>query len=258
MTKNNDSFSEQLSLIKKIWNKETENPTHQYQKNNNLLKLKNVLDTVSIGNYFFYVVNLYTGEIEYTSPTIQSILGYDPSCFDLDFYVKNIHPEDLPHLIEIQKDVSDFTINNSLNERNHYKFCYDFRIKDNKGEYHQFYIQHFYAELSKNNNPQRALSLLTDISHIKTGGIPKLNIFKLGDGLVQILNKDQKNKFYLTQKENEIFEYLIKGFTSKDISEALNISKHTVDTHRRNILKRNNCSNTSELLSLYFENNIDF
>jgi DNA-binding CsgD family transcriptional regulator len=256
MKKNKDLYSKQSSIIKKIWNEHTENPSHHYEENGNFLKLKNILDTVSIGEYFFYVVNLHVGEIEHTSPSIESILGYKPEDFNLELYVKIIHPDDLPYLIDIQKDVSEFTIKN-ISKRIHYKFCYDFRIKDINDEYHQVYIQHFYAELSESFNPQRALSLLTDITHIKKGGNPKLNIFKLGDGLVKIINKDQVNKIYLTNKENEIFDYLIKGFTSKDISEALNISKHTVDTHRRNILKRNNCSNTSELLSLYFETKID-
>lgn len=249
---------EKLSLIKEIWNKHTDNPLNPYKENDKFLKLKNIIDTISIGEYFFYIVNLHTGDFEHISPSIKNILGYTAEEFNLELYVSLIHPDDLPYLINIQQNVSEFTISNPSTKRMHYKFCYDYRVKDKKGTYHQLYIQHFYPELSENYNPQRTFSMLTDISHIKMDGIPKLNIFKLGDGLVKILKEDNENKISLTNKESEIFDYLIKGFTSKDISEALNISKHTVDTHRRNILKRNHCSNTSELLSLYFETKIDF
>lgn len=252
-----DNIQKYSFLVKQIWSQNTDNPLNSYKKSFNFLKLKTLIDTISISDYFSYIVNLHTGVFEYISPSIKDILGYNVDEFNLELYIKLIHPDDLPHLIEIQKNVSEFTINNDLDNRMQYKYCYDYRIKDINGKYHQFYIQHFYPELSKNYNPQHAFSLLTDISHIKIGGIPKLNIFKLGDGLVKILNDKKDNKIQLTNKENEIFQYLIKGFTSQDISEALGISKHTVNTHRRNILKRNNCYNTSELLSLYFETKIE-
>ena len=252
-----DNVQNYSFLIKQIWSQNTDNPINSYKKSSNFLKLKNLIDTISIGDYFSYVVNLHSGTFEYISPTIKDILGYDVDEFNLDLYIKLIHPDDLPHLVDIQRMVSEFTINNTLYERMQYKYCYDYRVKDIDGNYHQLYIQHFYPELSENFNPQRTFSLLTDISHIKMGGIPKLNIFKLGDGLVKILNDKKNDKIQLTNKENEIFQFLIKGFTSQDISEALGLSVHTVNTHRRNILKRNNCYNTSELLSLYFETKIE-
>lgn len=246
-----------ISLVKEIWNQNTDNPIDSYEKNLKISKLKSIMDIISIGNYLTYIVNLHTGEIEYISPSVEELLGFSPEEFSLDLYINLIHPEDLPHLIGIQKKVSEFTFNTAIEDRMLYKYCYDYRVKNKDGEYQQFYIQHFYPELSPNNNPQRAFSLLTDITHIKTGGTPQLNIFKLGEGLVKILKENQYTSIKLTTKETEIFEFLVKGYTSQDIANALEISKHTVDTHRRNILKRNNCSNTSELLSLYFENKLD-
>lgn len=90
---------------------------------------------------------------------------------------------------------------------------------------------------------------------IKNWRIPTLSLFNIKNGLNNILN--QKNDhIILTNKEKEIADYLIKGYTSQDIGEVLNISKHTVDTHRRNILKKNNCSNTTEFFSLFLEKKI--
>jgi DNA-binding NarL/FixJ family response regulator len=52
----------------------------------------------------------------------------------------------------------------------------------------------------------------------------------------------------LTERENEILELLALGKTSKEIAEALYISKHTVDTHRRNIIEKTKTQSIQELL----------
>ena len=80
-----------------------------------------------------------------------------------------------------------------------------------------------------------------------------MHIYNIKDGLNNLLNSKTNSSLQLTKKETEIIEFLIKGYTSQDIADAIGLSKHTVDTHRRNILKKNDCSNTSELFSLYFK-----
>ncbi len=80
-----------------------------------------------------------------------------------------------------------------------------------------------------------------------------MHIYNIKDGLNNLLNSKTNSSLQLTKKETEIIEFLIKGYTSQDIANAIDLSKHTIDTHRRNILKKNNCSNTSELFSLYFK-----
>jgi len=57
------------------------------------------------------------------------------------------------------------------------------------------------------------------------------NIFNVGK---QVLNKRGK----------EVLMLLIDGKRSKEVGVALNISKQTVDTHRKNMLHKNNLSNT--------------
>lgn len=55
----------------------------------------------------------------------------------------------------------------------------------------------------------------------------------------------------LSKAENRILSLLIKGKTSKYIADRLSLSKHTVNTHRRNILKKKGLNSTHELISLY-------
>jgi two-component system, NarL family, nitrate/nitrite response regulator NarL len=59
--------------------------------------------------------------------------------------------------------------------------------------------------------------------------------------------KLQTTTAHLTIREIEIIELLEKGMSNKDIADKLFLSIHTVDTHRKNILRK---TNTNSLLSL--------
>lgn len=51
-----------------------------------------------------------------------------------------------------------------------------------------------------------------------------------------------------TNREHEIINCLAEGLDSKEIGEKLFLSKHTIDTHRRNILSKTGNRNTHELI----------
>ncbi|RXK85282.1 response regulator transcription factor [Filimonas effusa] len=52
----------------------------------------------------------------------------------------------------------------------------------------------------------------------------------------------------LTAREIEILKFLAQGYTSKRISEACEISVLTVQTHRRNMLKKMQLLNSHQLI----------
>lgn len=60
----------------------------------------------------------------------------------------------------------------------------------------------------------------------------------------------------LTKKESEIIKLIVEGNQSKEIAEKLYISKVTVDTHRRNIHRKLNTTNSSDLLRLVYDGSI--
>lgn len=63
-------------------------------------------------------------------------------------------------------------------------------------------------------------------------------------------------KFKLSDREVEIIRALADGLTSETIAEDLCISLHTVRTHRKNILKKLELHNSSELVQYAFNNGI--
>jgi DNA-binding NarL/FixJ family response regulator len=68
---------------------------------------------------------------------------------------------------------------------------------------------------------------------------------------------DNQTKVTLLSKQEREIVYLISlGHVSKEIAELLAISKSTVDTHRKNIHRKLNTTNTAELLKFMHENKI--
>jgi len=66
----------------------------------------------------------------------------------------------------------------------------------------------------------------------------------------QILPQRLKMQYSLTDREIDIVKLLLEGHSSRVIADILFISKHTVDTHRRNILGKMSMNSTSELMGL--------
>jgi DNA-binding CsgD family transcriptional regulator len=63
-------------------------------------------------------------------------------------------------------------------------------------------------------------------------------------------------KEVLTSREVEVLRLLARGFPARDIAEALFISVHTVKTHRKNMLKKIDASNTPQLIDLAKDMNL--
>ena len=63
-------------------------------------------------------------------------------------------------------------------------------------------------------------------------------------------NFEKLSEYGLTTRQIEIARRIFQGKTSAQIADELFLSKHTVDTHRRNMLKATGCKSTTELFRL--------
>ena len=67
---------------------------------------------------------------------------------------------------------------------------------------------------------------------------------------------DFLKKNNLSQRELEVIRLIVKGLTSDDIASKLFISKHTVQSHRKNILRKLSLHNKAEIVKFAYENNL--
>ena len=68
--------------------------------------------------------------------------------------------------------------------------------------------------------------------------------------------KSQLKFVRLSERDKDVTKYIVHGYTSKEIASNLNISKLTVDTHRKHIQHKLEVSNMVELLKIAMQ--VDF
>lgn len=60
------------------------------------------------------------------------------------------------------------------------------------------------------------------------------------------------NEFSLTDRERDVLALLLKGAKSQDMANELFLSKHTINTHRKNLLMKLEVGSSQDLLLRYF------
>lgn len=68
--------------------------------------------------------------------------------------------------------------------------------------------------------------------------------------VIEPFNQKLIRQWELSDREVKLVSLLSEGLTSSEIGEKMALSRHTVDTHRRRILRKTGCRNPIELLNL--------
>ena len=250
MSKNNPDF---YSTAKEIWKTvvKTDAPTsHELQ-----LQLefhKRLLNIFHVGSYYYFVFNIYSGEIEFMSAGITKVLGYTPEEVTVAFLMDKIHPEDRPYFLNYEHKIATFFKGLPFEKIKNYKAQYDYRLKNKDNKYVRILHQAVQVEYDETNF-YRTFDLQTDITHLKPDGLPTFSIIGL-DGEPSYYNITDQGAFtqsydQFTKREREILKYIVEGKSSKAIADDLYLSLHTVNTHRKNILNKANCKTPVDLVS---------
>lgn len=78
------------------------------------------------------------------------------------------------------------------------------------------------------------------------------------DDAITSIDSDTKEEIVLSNREKEILRLIGEGKSSLEISEMLFIGKTTVDTHRKNILRKLNIHGKTDLIRFAVERKYDF
>lgn len=68
----------------------------------------------------------------------------------------------------------------------------------------------------------------------------------------------EDNQVYISAREKEILHLITHGKSSQEIAEILFVSKSTIDTHRKNMVRKLGLQGKSELLRYAMEKKYDF
>lgn len=78
------------------------------------------------------------------------------------------------------------------------------------------------------------------------------------DESLSVKSPYNKDEIVLSTREAEILRLIGEGKTSQEIADALCIGKSTVDTHRKNILRKMNIHGKTDLIRYALERKYDF
>lgn len=214
---------------------------------------KKLLNFFQVGDYYYYIFNFQTLDFEIVSSGMEKMLGYSTDKFTIDFFMSLVHPDDISWLVSFENRISRFFAEIPQEKIMKYKNRYDLRLRKKDGNYIRILHQASIAQMDKNGALIRTLGVHTDITHLKAEGKPVMSLIGL-DGEPSYIDIDVKNDYIesveiLTSREKDVLRLLISGYLSKEIASELNISKQTVDRHRKNMLNKNNLKNTAELIS---------
>lgn len=217
-----------------------------------LEKLKPSLSQLSnLSNSGITVFDLFKKEHVFASYNFSNILGYDLTEINKggnEYFNSRVHPEDLLNLLKFGITILKFYYQLPVKYRADYKFVNEYRVKGSKDDYIRVIEQHQSLELDKYGNIWLALSVIdispnqSDLQQVKS----QLYNIKTGE----LINLNNPNGNTISKREKEILSLIKEGLLSKEISNKLSISIHTVNTHRQRILEKFNVSNSHEAINL--------
>ena len=156
-----------------------------------------------------------------------------------------VHPDDLEVVRRIDKKVWEFLNTLPEEEKLTYKYIYELRVLE-RGKYVRMIYQMRILAFKEDNflamgiidiAPEQSAntSVRFQIKNCLTDEIVPFAIESAADTL-------------LTPREREVLALAKEGMFSKEISEKLNISIHTVNRHRQNILEKLQVDNIIEAI----------
>ena len=183
-----------------------------------------------------------------------SIFGYDPKAIyaiesDPEYLENRIHPADLEVLRVTQAKLLEFIQDYPVNQRKDYKHIYELRARNAEGKYINFILQQQILELDEEGNAWLLLGIVDispDISPLEQIKLRVIN-YKTGE-VIPYTFVETGNNVKLSDREKEILGLARKGMLTKEISDKLSLSIHTVNKHRQNIMQKMNADNILEAI----------
>lgn len=201
-------------------------------------------------NQFLYIHHIKTGRFYHKG--FQECLGYQFEELTADFFVRNIHVDDRVTYFNVSKALLSFVTANAPDlVPFESSFHINYRIRNAEDMYVPVLRQSSVMILNEKHEIEAYLSLCTDMTNILDSVRIRWHMFgpkseKFPQFLYQFANK--KTGIF-SERELEILQLLIEGYSSTEIGDKLFISLNTVNTHRKSLMKKADVKKTIDLIS---------
>lgn len=245
-----------------------------------MMGLKALCDNMD--SCFAYIGNYQTGGMIHISKSVEAILGFSQEYFlkgGVDAIRSIVHPEDMPAIVQtivaVTKEFIDCSKGNV--DKRPKVINYHFRGKHHDGYWIPIEQKVITITFTDSGFPDIIFSILSTDNSINEEKMFINKYFDKADKKLLIpfissasLNKNDKNCSDYSKKDNlgglveitthlnpirdissrekEVLKFISYGYSTKEIAEKLNISFHTVESHRKNLLQKFNSKNSAELV----------
>ncbi|MDP2891167.1 MAG: helix-turn-helix transcriptional regulator [Bacteroidota bacterium] len=220
-----------------------------------------VIDQIALlfagGSFYYYILNFDNSQMDFVHEGIQEVLGIKPSEFSIPKLIEVMYPEDLD-MINLKEQAAQNFLFKTIpqDEISLYKVAYLIRLQHSKGKYKTILHQEKAINVSDAGKILQVIVVHTDISYLNPPFDHKISFISskrpsyfsiIPDTSLELIKNSLKN--ILSVREKEIIKKVAEGKSLNEIADLLFLSPHTVNTHKKNILRKSHCKNTSELIA---------
>jgi DNA-binding CsgD family transcriptional regulator len=217
-----------------------------------LNKHTEVVETLAeVSNSSIQIFDLNEKKIVFFSKNYAHLLGYTKSEFEAlnyAFFEAKIHPDDKYDLAMFGLSSLKLFKELSNDEKLNHKVVYEFRMLNSNEKYVRVIDQYQILELDATGQIWLMMSTVDLSPNQDVESSVKCQILNFRTGKIIPSSVDNKPQMELTKRELEILTFVKQGFLSKEISDKLFISVHTVNTHRQRLLEKLGANNTIEAI----------
>ena len=249
--------------IAKYWKEEYSNNIRKYNAYEAGKNFDQIAAFFAPGDSFYYVLNMHNLELEFVSKSVKNFAGISPAQVNMGDLLALALPSEVEALQLKEKVIKDFFLNFlSTDEIMNYKVTYTYKMKDYKEKPRTILHQASVLSMGEDGFFEHVFSVHSDISHLNSCSCNRISFLHLQGGK-SFSNIDvsagcfdpeatlskENYKALFSKREKEIIARIAKGENATEIAKHLHISPHTVRTHKKNILQKSGCKNTTEMVA---------
>ena len=221
-------------------------------------KLKELDQLIPHSATFFCVTNTSNQSFEYVSknfPPATNLAIEDMIGGGMQYWWGRMHQQEIQVWLKSLQDLMEFTMNNiALEDRRRMTYTWNYRIKSGNDIYKNI-IQHttpmFFDDQGKP---------IIGLAHYSVLEAHEILPIQASAKILNI-NDEYETLFYqsyvgqkllsdsVTNRERDVLALLIRGYSNAETALKLNISEHTVKTHRKNAMTKTDSKTIAQLVA---------
>lgn len=208
-----------------------------------------------ISHSCLFTVDVFRKSYDFASLSFSDLFGYKTDWLNAignreNFLEEMTHPDDREKLMDMQINHAHFIYGLDPRCRNDYSTIYTFRLRH--AQYHYLNVISRQKVIQSDAHGKAwiilgEVNILPDQSPAR--GVWGMTV-NLKTGRMRNIQPPAINESGLSERELEVLRLILAGRFSKEIADRLYISIHTVNNHRKNILRKLQAANSAEAINI--------